>query len=150
MQNAKEVKRRIRSVENTRQITKTMEMVATSKLKKATDRVRAAEPYSEALDVVVRSLYASEYAERFPMLRQPETVSKMAVVLMTESGKPGMWSKRVSPAATKTFPRESMLMVSTEDLMLSTWAMAQKSSDLEFSPCSTKSFTSERVAPGGK
>ncbi len=83
MQNAKEVKRRIKSVENTRQITKTMEMVATSKLKKATDRVRAAEPYSDALDVVVRSLYAPEFAERFPVLRQPEKVTNTAVVLMT-------------------------------------------------------------------
>ncbi len=83
MQNAKDVKRRIKSVENTRKITKTMEMVATSKLKKATDRVRATEPYSDALSVVVRSLYAPEFAERFPTLRQPEAISKTAVVLMT-------------------------------------------------------------------
>ena len=83
MQNAKEVKRRIKSVENTRQITKTMEMVATSKLKRATDRVRSAEPYSDALGVVVKSLYAPEFAERFPMLRQPEEVRKVAIVLMT-------------------------------------------------------------------
>ena len=83
MQNAKEVKRRIKSVENTRQITKTMEMVATSKLKKATDRVRAAEPYSDALGVVVRSLYAPEFAEQFPMLRQPEKVERTAILLLT-------------------------------------------------------------------
>ncbi len=83
MQNAKDVKRRIKSVENTRQITKTMEMVATSKLKKATDRVRAAKPYSDALSVVVRSLYAPEFAERFPMLRQPEKVTNTAIILMT-------------------------------------------------------------------
>jgi F-type H+-transporting ATPase subunit gamma len=83
VQNAKEVKRRIKSVDNTRQITKTMEMVATSKLKKATDRVRAAEPYSDALDIVVRSLYAPEFAETFPVLRQPEKIRKTAIILMT-------------------------------------------------------------------
>jgi F-type H+-transporting ATPase subunit gamma len=77
------VKRRIRSVENTKQITKTMEMVATSKLKKATDRVRAAEPYSDALGVVVKSLYAPEFAERFPVLRQPEEIRNVALVLIT-------------------------------------------------------------------
>jgi F-type H+-transporting ATPase subunit gamma len=60
-----------------------MEMVATSKLKKATDRVRAAEPYSDALGGVVRSLYAPEFIEHFPMLRQPETVERTAVLLMT-------------------------------------------------------------------
>jgi len=83
VQSTKEVKRRIKSVENTKQITKTMEMVATSKLKKATDRVRAAEPYSDALGVVVKSLYAPEFVERFPVLRQPEEIRKVAVVLIT-------------------------------------------------------------------
>ena len=83
MQSAKEVRRRIKSVDNTKQITKTMEMVATSKLKRATDRVRAAEPYGDALGVVVKSLYAPEFAERFPALRQPEKIQKVAVVLIT-------------------------------------------------------------------
>jgi F-type H+-transporting ATPase subunit gamma len=83
VQSAKEVKRRIKSVENTRQITKTMEMVATSKLKKATDRVRAAEPYSDALGTIVRSLYAPEFAEEFPLLRQPEEIKRVAVLVMT-------------------------------------------------------------------
>lgn len=83
MQSAKEVRRRIKSVDNTRQITKTMEMVATSKLKRATDLVRAAQPYSDALGVVVKSLYAPEFAERFPVLRQPEEIRKVAIVLVT-------------------------------------------------------------------
>ena len=83
MQSAKEVRRRIKSVDNTKQITKTMEMVATSKLKRATDRVRAAQPYSDALGEVVRSLYAPEFAERFPMLRQPAEIRKVAIVLVT-------------------------------------------------------------------
>ena len=83
MQSAKEVRRRIKSVDNTKQITKTMEMVATSKLKRATDKVRAAQPYSDALGVVVKSLYAPEFAEQFPVLRQPEEIRKVAIVLVT-------------------------------------------------------------------
>ena len=83
MQSAKEVRRRIKSVDNTKQITKTMEMVATSKLKRATDRVRAAQPYSDALGVVVKSLYAPEFAEQFPVLRQPAEIRKVAIVLVT-------------------------------------------------------------------
>jgi F-type H+-transporting ATPase subunit gamma len=83
VQSAKEVRRRIKSVDNTKQITKTMEMVATSKLKRATDLVRAAEPYSDALGVVVKSLYAPEFAEQFPVLRQPEEIKKVAIVLVT-------------------------------------------------------------------
>jgi len=83
MAQAREIKRRIRSVENTRQITRTMELVATSKLKRATDRVYAARPYSEALTEIVRSLYAPELAERFPLLRQPERTRRAAVLLLT-------------------------------------------------------------------
>ncbi len=83
MSNARDVKRRIKSVENTRQITRTMELVATSKLKKATDRVRAAKPYSEALEEVVASLYAPSFAEQFPLLQRPESVRRAAVLLMT-------------------------------------------------------------------
>jgi len=80
---AREVKRRIRSVDNTKQITRTMEMVAAAKLKKATDRVHAARPYSEALETIVRSLYAPELAERFTLLRQPETEGKAGILLLT-------------------------------------------------------------------
>ncbi len=83
MAGARDVKRRIKSVENTRQITRTMELVATSKLKKATDRVYAARPYSEGLSEVVRGLYAPELSERFPLLRQPEQVKRAAVLLLT-------------------------------------------------------------------
>jgi F-type H+-transporting ATPase subunit gamma len=80
---AREVKRRIRSVENTRQITRTMEMVATSKLKKATDRVYAARPYNEALTEIVHSLHNPALADRFPLLRVPETPIRAAVLLLT-------------------------------------------------------------------
>jgi F-type H+-transporting ATPase subunit gamma len=79
---SREVKRRIRSVENTRQITRTMEMVATSKLKRATDRVYAARPYSEALEEIVRSLYNPGLADRFPLLRTPDTPQAGAAVLL--------------------------------------------------------------------
>lgn len=79
----REIKRRIKSVDNTRKITRTMEMVATSKLKRATDRVRAAAPYAEALAEIVGGLYSPALAEQFPILRQPTEVKKVAVVLMT-------------------------------------------------------------------
>jgi F-type H+-transporting ATPase subunit gamma len=80
---AREIRRRIRSVDNTRKITRTMEMVATSKLKRATDRVYAARPYSEALTEVIRSLHDPEFAERFPLLRQPEETRRAGVLLLT-------------------------------------------------------------------
>lgn len=83
MAKAREIKRRIRSVDNTRKITRTMEMVATSKLKRATDRVQAARPYAEAIGDVVRSLYSPALGREYPLLRQPEAVRKVAVLLLT-------------------------------------------------------------------
>ncbi len=85
MSQSREVKRRIRSVENTRQITRTMEMVATSKLKRATDRVRAARPYGEALEEMVESLYNPALSETYPLLRRPEELQRAIVILLTSN-----------------------------------------------------------------
>ena len=83
MAKGRELKGRIKSVENTRKITRTMEMVATSKMKRAMDRVIAARPYAKALGEVMSRLYSPELAERFPLLRQPSPVRRAAVPLMT-------------------------------------------------------------------
>ena len=85
MARALELKRRIRSVGKTRQITRTMEMVSTSKLKRATDRVHAARPYAANLAEVLGRLIDPELLERFPLLRQPETIRRAAVVVTTSN-----------------------------------------------------------------
>src|SRR5688500_962417 len=85
MAKGREIKGRIKSVENTRKITRTMEMVAASKMKRAQDRVAAAKPYAGALRDVISGLYSPELAERFPLLRQPERVTRAAVILLTSN-----------------------------------------------------------------
>jgi F-type H+-transporting ATPase subunit gamma len=85
MAKGRELKGRIQSVENTRKITRTMEMVATSKMKRAQDRVVAARPYAAALRDVIASLYSAELASRFPLLRQPVKVNRAAVLLLTSN-----------------------------------------------------------------
>jgi F-type H+-transporting ATPase subunit gamma len=83
----RELRRRIRSVQNTRKITKTMELVATSKLKRAQDRVVAARPYAAALAEVIGDLYSPALAERFALLRQPGPggVNKVALIVITSN-----------------------------------------------------------------
>jgi F-type H+-transporting ATPase subunit gamma len=83
MAKPRELRRRIKSVQSTRKITKTMELVATSKLKRAQDRVIAARPYAAALADVIADLYAPELAERFPLLRQPRDSGRVALILIT-------------------------------------------------------------------
>jgi F-type H+-transporting ATPase subunit gamma len=90
MAKGRQLKGRIRSVQNTRKITKTMELVATSKLKRAQDRVVAARPYADALREVISDLITAELAERFPLLRRPASLAKggprrAAVVLLTSN-----------------------------------------------------------------
>jgi F-type H+-transporting ATPase subunit gamma len=86
MAKPRELRRRIKSVENTRQITKTMEMVATSRLKRAQDRVRAARPYAAALTEVISNLYSPELIDLFPLLRRPKgKPSRVALILITSN-----------------------------------------------------------------
>ena len=85
MAKGRELKGRIKSVEGTRKITRTMEMVATSKLKRAQDRVTAARPYAQALASVLSDLYSPELAERFPLLRQPAATHRVGVLLITSN-----------------------------------------------------------------
>ena len=91
MAKGRELKGRIRSVQNIRKITKTMELVATSKLKRAQDRVVAARPYAEALRQVIADLYTPELAHEFPLLRRPVPPSKggprRAVVILLTSNR---------------------------------------------------------------
>ena len=90
MAKSRELKGRIRSVTNTRKITKTMELVATSKLKRAQDRVVGARPYAEALREVIADLFTPDLADQFPLLRQPAPPAKggpqrAAIILLTSN-----------------------------------------------------------------
>ena len=90
MAKGRQLKGRIRSVQNTRKITRTMELVSTSKLKRAQDRVVAARPYAEALRDVLADLVTPELAERFPLLRRPAPLAKggprrAALILLTSN-----------------------------------------------------------------
>ena len=83
MAKGRELKGRIKSVENTRKITRTMEMVATSKMKRATDRVAAARPYANALGDMLGHVYSADLAQQFPLLRRPAQEKKIALLLIT-------------------------------------------------------------------
>ncbi len=84
------LKGRIRSVNNTRKITRTMELVATSKLKRAQDRVSAARPFAQALTEVISDLATPDLASQFPLLRTPAKPnaggpSRAVVILITSN-----------------------------------------------------------------
>ena len=106
MAKGRELKGRIKSTENTRKITRTMEMVATSKLKRATDRVVAARPFATAIAETIANLYSPELAERFPLLRQPTTPRRAAVLLLTSNrGLAGAFNANLIKEARGTIAR---------------------------------------------
>ena len=85
MAKARDIKRRIGSIQSTRKITRTMEMVATSKLRRATERVKEARPYASKLTEVIERLVTPDLVELRPILRQPERIERAAVVLITSN-----------------------------------------------------------------
>jgi F-type H+-transporting ATPase subunit gamma len=90
MAKGRALKGRIRSIRNTRKITRTMELVATSKLKRSQDRVFAARPYADALREVLGDLLTPELRDRFPLLRVPKAITeggprRAALVLLTSN-----------------------------------------------------------------
>lgn len=78
----REVKRQIKSVQNTRQITKAMEMVAASKLRKAQEKAQAARPYSDKLREVVASIASGTKGVKHPMLDK-RPVKRVAYLIVT-------------------------------------------------------------------
>lgn len=79
----KEIRTKIKSVENTRKITKAMEMVAASKMRRAQDRMKAARPYAEKIaNVATHMAYAhTEYKHPFVIPR--ENVKRVGVIIVT-------------------------------------------------------------------
>lgn len=82
MASAKDLKKKIRSVSNTKKITRTMEMVATIKSKQAQDRIKATTPYSVKLAEILASL-AESGSISHPFLVAPETVKNTLALVVT-------------------------------------------------------------------
>jgi F-type H+-transporting ATPase subunit gamma len=79
----REFKRRIRSVKNTQQITKAMEMVAAAKLRRAQESAEASRPYTETLQGTLARLAAVSFDVRHPLLDKREDVRKIGYVIVT-------------------------------------------------------------------
>jgi F-type H+-transporting ATPase subunit gamma len=83
MAGSKEIKTKIKSVQNTRKITKAMEMVAASKMRRAQERTRAARPYAEKIRNVAAHLSHANPEYRHPYLITRDTVKKVGIIVVT-------------------------------------------------------------------
>ena len=83
MPGSKEIRSKIKSVQNTRKITKAMEMVAASKMRKAQDRMRHARPYADKVRNIAAHLANANPEYRHPFLVRRDTVKAAGVILVT-------------------------------------------------------------------
>jgi F-type H+-transporting ATPase subunit gamma len=83
MPGTKEIRLKIRSVQNTRKITKAMEMVAASKMRRAQERMRHARPYADKIRNVAAHISHANPEYRHPFLVARDTVKKVGLILIT-------------------------------------------------------------------
>ena len=83
MPGTKEIRVKIRSVQNTRKITKAMEMVAASKMRRAQERMRTARPYGEKIRNVAAHISHSNPEYRHPFLVERDTVKRVGIIVIS-------------------------------------------------------------------
>ena len=108
MANILDIRRRIRSVVNTRQITKAMKVVSAAKLRRAQDRALSARPYAQMLTNVLKSLvtraeiYDPETGEpKHPLLAQRPEKNILLIVVTGDKGLAGAFSANITKAASR-------------------------------------------------
>ena len=83
MAGSKEIRTKIKSVENTRKITKAMEMVAASKMRKAQDRMRASRPYADKIRNVAAHLSYANPEYKHPYLIKREVIKNVGLIVVS-------------------------------------------------------------------
>jgi len=79
----KEVRTKIKSIQNTQKITRAMEMVAASKMRKAQQRMQASRPYAEKMRAVIGHLSQAHPEYRHPYLQEQETVKRIGLIVIS-------------------------------------------------------------------
>src|SRR5688572_13467433 len=103
-----DLRRRIRAVKSTQQITKAMKMIAASRLKRAQDRVVAARPFAQRMLKVLNGLVARVDQESHPLLKMPDqsTGTPLLIVISADRGLCGAFNSNIIKAAGTFIARE--------------------------------------------
>src|SRR5215467_11605304 len=80
------VRARIRAVKSIAKITRAQELIASSRIVRAQQRMRAAEPYSRELTQAVEAVVSRSTTLNHPMITEPESVARAAVLILTSDG----------------------------------------------------------------
>jgi F-type H+-transporting ATPase subunit gamma len=101
MPSLRDIKRRIKSVENTQQITKAMEMVAAARLRRAQAHVEAARPYGLKMQQMLESLASAAAGLHHPLFEEREIKKRLLVVFTSDRGLCGSYNSNIIRTATQ-------------------------------------------------
>ncbi len=101
MPSLRDIRRRIRSVQNTQQITKAMEMVSAAKLRKAQTRVESARPYGLKLQQMLESLAEAASGLHHPLFEEREVKKRLLVLFTSDRGLCGSYNSNIVRTATR-------------------------------------------------
>ncbi|MBP2001816.1 F-type H+-transporting ATPase subunit gamma [Paenibacillus shirakamiensis] len=98
----REIKRQIKSIQNTRQITKAMEMVAAAKLRRAQEKAQASRPYADKLREVVNGIAAGSQGIKHPMMVHRPVKKTAYIVITSDAGLAGGYNANILRATMDT------------------------------------------------
>ena len=103
MPNLHDIEKRIKSVSSTKQITRTMEMVAGAKVKYATERIQTSAPYADSMTEMLQGVAARVQASENPLLEKRESVKRvLCVAVVSDRGLAGGFNSNVLRTVEKT------------------------------------------------
>ena len=122
--NTRDIRRRIKSVKNTAQITKAMQMVAASKMRKAQQRALDGRPYANLLNEISAALSQISFDDKHPLLQQREVKKEMLIVISTDKGLCGALNTNLLREAAKFDPQKTVFV--TGGRKAAQWAVRGK------------------------
>ena len=111
MANTQDIRRRIKSIRNTAQITKAMQMVAASKMRKAQQHALGGRPYASLMNRVLVSLQQRTDPKLHPLLQDREVKKELVIVISTDKGLAGALNTNLFREAANFSPEKSVYVV---------------------------------------
>lgn len=112
------LKTRIRSVKNTKQITKAMQLVAASKMRRAQDATKASAPYTDAARELLAGLSGKTSVARHPLFVARPIASRLLIVIASDKGLAGAYNSNVLKAYVNELKHDETAKVSTQTIAI--------------------------------
>src|SRR5205085_4993148 len=122
--NTRDIRRRIKSVKNTAQITKAMQMVAASKMRKAQQLALDGRPYAQLLNRISAALSEVTFDEKHPLLERRTVKKELVIIISTDKGLCGALNTNLLREAAKFAPETTLFI--TAGKKGAQWAMRSK------------------------